>query len=810
MPLQEFSVTPRPIPPETTDDSPYPEVRSAVANTDDPDIPVASIRAWVMGIIWAIIIAGLNQFFFFRYPSVSVSAIVAQLLSFPVGRAWAKVVPNWSIFGIPLNPGPFTIKEHVLVTIMASTDIVAVQRVYYGQVRSFGYQWMLVMSTQLIGFSIGGILRRFLVQPPSMIWPANLVTCALFNTLHAQTYAGIGNHGGISRERFFFYGFLASMCWYFVPGYLFQALSYFSWVCWIVPNNITVNALFGDVTGLGMSLITFDWSQLTYIGSPLATPWWAEANVAIGFIFFFWLVTPIVYFTNTWYSAYLPISSRTSFDNTGSSYNVSLIVNEDASFNLTAYKAFGAYHDFALRSTFAISYGLSFASITSTLMHALLFFRKQIWIQSRRSMHEQPDIHARLMSKYKQVPEWWYAIIFLSMFVFGIILIEVWHTEFPVWAFVLSLLIAFFYVVPIGMIQAITNQQVGLNVITELIVGYALPGRPIAMMMFKTWGYITMAQVPLYRAFSFRTLNCDRIHLGQVVATVFAGTVQLGVQSWMFTNIPDMCATDQPDGFICPSTQVFGTASIIWGVIGPMRQFSSGQLYYALTFFFLIGTLCPLVAWLISLKWPNSFIRYVNFPVIFSGTGAIPPASAINYVSWAIYWIRRKHFSWWTKYNYVLSAALDSGLAMSIILIFFCLQYPRNGTIGLDTVQTWWGNTVFLNTADGMGMPYKALPDSGTFRAMSRLVSHGISGGGGNVTLSRSASILSVGECVRGVHVAASQLALSKLAVQGVVERPDIYAGTEVWLSLVRSAQGKASSSRRPPSRLTEKLVIEG
>jgi hypothetical protein len=32
--------------------------------------------------------------------------------------------------------------------------------------------------------------------------------------------------------------------------------------------------------------------------------------------------------------------------------------------------------------------------------------------------------------------------------------------------------------------------KVGLNVVTELIVGYALPGRPIAMMMFKTWGYI--------------------------------------------------------------------------------------------------------------------------------------------------------------------------------------------------------------------------------------------------------------------------------------------------------------------------------
>jgi hypothetical protein len=47
----------------------------------------------------------------------------------------------------------------------------------------------------------------------------------------------------------------------------------------------------------------------------------------------------------------------------------------------------------------------------------------------------------------------------------------------------------------------------------------------------------------------------------------------------MFTNIPGMCDRDQKDGFWCPSTGVFGTASIIWGVIGPARQFSSGQIY---------------------------------------------------------------------------------------------------------------------------------------------------------------------------------------------------------------------------------------
>ena len=70
------------------------------------------------------------------------------------------------------------------------------------------------------------------------------------------------------------------------------------------------------------------------------------------------------------------------------------------------------------------------------------------------------------------------------------ITIEVWPTEVPIWGLLLAIAIAAFYLVPCGMIQAITNQQVGLNVITELIVGYALPGRPLAMMIFKTFGYI--------------------------------------------------------------------------------------------------------------------------------------------------------------------------------------------------------------------------------------------------------------------------------------------------------------------------------
>lgn len=82
------------------------------------------------------------------------------------------------------------------------------------------------------------------------VWPANLVSCALFNTLHSQHYAGIGKRGGISRERFFLYAFTCATAWYFLPGYIFKALSWFSWVTWLAPENVVVNQLFGYWSGL--------------------------------------------------------------------------------------------------------------------------------------------------------------------------------------------------------------------------------------------------------------------------------------------------------------------------------------------------------------------------------------------------------------------------------------------------------------------------------------------------------------------------------------------------------------------------------
>ena len=219
-------------------------------------------------------------------------------------------------------------------------------------------------------------------------------------------------------------------------------------------------------------MVTFDWGQITaFTGSPLPTPWWSAANTGIALLIFSWFLVPLLYvsfyfcfgyflmtfpqYTNTWYSAFLPIVSSQAFDNTASPYNVTRIITEDLTLNVDAYKA---YSPLFISVTFAMSYGLSFGAISSTLTHIFLYHRKQLMNQARRSLAEQPDVHARLMSVYKEVPIWWYLALFSksiskarrvhvftafvgTMFGFGIAVIEIWHTQFPIWAFILALII---------------------------------------------------------------------------------------------------------------------------------------------------------------------------------------------------------------------------------------------------------------------------------------------------------------------------------------------------------------------------------
>lgn len=238
--------------------------------------------------------------------------------------------------------------------------------------------------------------------------------------------------------------------------------------------------------------LTLDWAQVAgYVGSPLIPPWHAIANTLIGVVIFYMFGACVLHYTNTWFSTFLPMNDSSTYDNTGQHYNVSRVLTPQFTLDEAAYKA---YSPLFLSTTFAISYGLSFAAIASLIVYTYLHQSATIWRQYQNSTHEKPDIHMRLMQRYKEAPNWWYLSLFVLVLALGFITILAYPTNLTWWAFLLAVLISFGFALPIGIIQAVTNNQIGLNVLTEFIFGYIQPGRPLALMLFKTYGYITMSQ----------------------------------------------------------------------------------------------------------------------------------------------------------------------------------------------------------------------------------------------------------------------------------------------------------------------------
>lgn len=161
-----------------TNNSPYAEVRAVVDNKDDPSTPCSTVRTWAIGVVLSVFLAFVNQLFSIRQPSISISANVAQLLAFPMGKAWERWMPayEFSLFGTrhSLNPGPFNKKEHMLIAIMANTaeSLPYTQYIVWTQVlpqyfnqqyaRNFGYQILIALSTNFIGYGLAGLTRKFI------------------------------------------------------------------------------------------------------------------------------------------------------------------------------------------------------------------------------------------------------------------------------------------------------------------------------------------------------------------------------------------------------------------------------------------------------------------------------------------------------------------------------------------------------------------------------------------------------------------------------------------------------------------------
>ncbi|CAF3647754.1 unnamed protein product [Rotaria sp. Silwood1] len=150
----------------------YEEIAGVVSNDDDPNMLCSTFRVWFIGLFFVVSFTVVNTYFHYRMKRIVLDGSHIFLLSFVLGKFLAFVLPKKSFrlwpntnYCFSFNPGPFTIKEHVLIVAMANLsntsyalNPIDVQKVYYKKsihpILTFGF----ILSSQLIGYGIAALL----------------------------------------------------------------------------------------------------------------------------------------------------------------------------------------------------------------------------------------------------------------------------------------------------------------------------------------------------------------------------------------------------------------------------------------------------------------------------------------------------------------------------------------------------------------------------------------------------------------------------------------------------------------------------
>ncbi|OZJ02510.1 hypothetical protein BZG36_04256 [Bifiguratus adelaidae] len=778
---------------EELENSPIDMVRAAVPVTDDPSMPCLTFRFWTLGLSFTVLGAVISQYNFYRTNAIAYSIFFVNLVSFALGKAMAKTLPHWNVgygrYCFSLNPGPFNIKEHMLIGIMASaggtsayaSDIISIQKLFFHQDMGILGGLLLLITSQCIGYGMAGFLRNYLVKPAAMYWPANLPSVVFYNTLHKtgvynQTKVTKGDavvdtdHGldsektsikdnisasmkrsdiplvvpaggndhtdGIrysadtmadtalptaqidaevntesstrkwTRMKVFWLVFGCIFIWELLPGHIMPILGSLAWLCWINPTSKNFWAYFSGRYGCGILNLSLDWNSIG--GGTLYVPWWAQANQYFGAILFYWIILPILWKNNTLDGQlFKPVTSHLYTVN-GSHYNTTAVL--DPSTHMLNETAYNEYGPLRMAPQYAINFGLSFISLMAAFVHVALYYGKDIWSKWRLSRVEDEDIHTKMMKVYPEVPLWWYVVLLVVTFALSIVTVTVWPIYLPWYGLILTVVIAVVTVLPLGVICAISNTLPGLNVVTELICGYIWPGRPIANVAFKTYGYMAMFQCILLVS-DLKLGHYMKIPPRAMFTTQLAGTIVGAVVNLAVLNIVIDSKRSYIDGTeIDPSgtidgrqPQIFYASSVIFGAIGPARVFSSDGPYSFVFWGFLIGLLLPIPFYFLHRRYPKQFWHLINIPIIAGGMAQAPQIPTNTILSSAImgfiftFYLYRYRRAFWQKYVYITAAALDSGTQICGIFIFVFL-----GGFYAASMPTWWGNGENLEQCGAM------------------------------------------------------------------------------------------------------------
>ncbi|KAG9070166.1 hypothetical protein KI688_009498 [Linnemannia hyalina] len=703
-------------------------VRLVVPITDEPSLQAVTFRFWVLSLFFGVIGSVITQFYYYRVAVGYFSIYFVNLASYALGTGMAKFLPKSQLTiggcSMSLNPGPFNIKEHCLIGIAVSTasssayaiDILSATDLFLNhRINAFG-SIVLIITTQCLGYGMAGTLRKYLVYPAEMVWWGNLVQVVFYNAMHnTDEFKTKKMIRGWSYMKYFWIFCGGAFVWEFVPQFLGPMFNFLSWVCWIKPFDMNMWGIFSTLTGGGVLGLSFDWTSIggATMWLPLASQLCNYGGVILGY----WIILPIMWVKNTWeIKKFVYPLTPTLFYGNGSVFHVQDYLNPDYSLNEELYEAGPPA---TMTPMYALGFFYSFVALAGCVTHVICFHGKDILRNWKMAVgSKDDDIHNKLMKVYPEVPQLWYAAFYLVMLALSIMVCEVYELQLTWWGMIVAGIIGWILTIPIGAMTAITGFGPGLNVITELICGYMLPGKPIANMTFKCYGYMASYQCMTLLADLklgiYMKIPPRAMFVSQFWGTLIGGVFNYVTMIAIINSEREVLTSLQGDPaglWTGASPKIFWGSAQIYGALGPQRMFSTDGNYGFVYYGFLVGAVIPIILWALSKKWPNVSWEKFNITIIAGGMSAYPNGYITGIVGSIIiafiwqFWLFRYHKNWWSKYTFILSAALDTGAAFTGLFIFIFLSGGISEKL-LVNAPSWWANYIafdpnYNETANG-------------------------------------------------------------------------------------------------------------
>ena len=522
---------------------------------------------------------------------------------------------------------------------------------------------------------------------------------------------------------------------------------------WIAPQNFNLGMVTGFYGGLGFNPIaTFDWN-VSGTGM-LVTPFFSNVQ-QYGARILSGLIIMAMFWGNMYWSAYMPINSGEAFDNQARLYNVSRILTDESTINIDEYKKYGPPY---FSGCWVLGQGSWFAWYPMTLFYVTI----RQWQQMKSAMvamfegivyrksfyHEHEDPHSRMMSKYKEVPDWWFMAILLVSLALGIIALRVYPLNTPVWVLFAVVGISAVFLVPSALLMSTANVSMGFNVLFQLLGGVWFVGNPLALIIITAYGQNFNVQAENYisdlKMAHYTKLPPRAVFRGQIISVFCNCFIFIGMLNWMVENFNNgtLCTWSNPDHFVCADAVLVFTSAIEYGAFGVKNMF---KMYPILPWCFLIGAAIG-TTFAVAQKYgykmkeysrmhlqeaafesvnkyvyvPMEYLAWFDPAVFWAGSLTWSNGNNLSYATGGVYLsyifmhhIKRRYGAWWEKYNYLLEAGFDVGVAISGIVQTFALSFDNTVTLN------WWGNTVATAGVDfasyNQQAPLLPVPEQGFF-----------------------------------------------------------------------------------------------